>query len=135
MPVQYKIEKERRLVLSTASGVLTPEDIFAHQRKLAKDPDFDPKFSQLSDFTHVTELDLTQQDVQKIAEATLFAPDARRALVVKDKRAFGLARMFEVLRGDKGDRGIVVFGDYDEGLAWVLSAEPRPRKKQTTWGA
>lgn len=135
MPVHYKIDKERRLVVSTASGVLTPEDIFAHQKALGKDPDFDRMFSQLSDFTQVTELNLTQQDVLKIAEATLFAPDARRAIVVKDKRAFGLARMFEVLRADKGDRGIVVFGDYDEGLAWVLSAEPRPRKKQTTWGA
>ena len=134
MPVRYTIDKERRLILSTMSGVLTAEDIWGHQKALAKDPDFDGSLSQISDFTQVTKMELTEQDVQKFAEASVFDHDARRAIIVKDRFSFGLARMFEVLRGDKGDKGVVVFADYDEGLKWILSSQPRPRKKQATWG-
>lgn len=48
MPAFYKIDKERRLVLSTAWGVFSLADALSHQRKLPKGPDFDPSFSCLS---------------------------------------------------------------------------------------
>lgn len=44
MPAFYKIDKERRVVLSTASGVFTLADAVSHMDKLSKDPDFDPSF-------------------------------------------------------------------------------------------
>jgi hypothetical protein len=54
MPAFYKIDKERRLVLSFGSGVLTREDVLGHIDKLSADPDFDPGFSQLQDYTQFT---------------------------------------------------------------------------------
>ena len=47
----YNIDKERRLVLSSGNGVLTKEDLLGHMDRLSKDPDFDPDFSQVLDFT------------------------------------------------------------------------------------
>ncbi|HXQ98666.1 MAG TPA: hypothetical protein VN774_09515 [Candidatus Limnocylindrales bacterium] len=123
MPGCCKIDKERRLVLTTASGVFTREDVLAIQRKLAKDPDFDPTFSQLLDTTHVTKQEVTAEDIQKLAEASLFAPHARRAIIVKHDVCYGFARMFELLRADKGDHGISVFRDLEEGLEWVFPSK------------
>src|ERR1700674_3864339 len=116
MPIEYKIDKERRLVFTTAKGVLTPDEMWKHQKDLLKDPEFVPTFSQLSDFTQVTKMELTPHDVQQFAQAKLFDPDAHRAIVVKDALSFGLAKMFETLRADKDERGIAIFRDAQEGL-------------------
>jgi hypothetical protein len=121
VPAYYKIDKERKLVMSTASGVLTMADLLAHQAKLRKDPEFDPSFSQLSDFTHVTKMDLTTAYVQRLAQTTVFSPDSRRAFLVKSDLEFGLARMFEILRDTVGEKGIHVFRNLDEALDWVLA--------------
>jgi hypothetical protein len=42
MPAFYRIAKDPRLVLSTASGVFTLADAFAHQNQILADPDFNP---------------------------------------------------------------------------------------------
>jgi hypothetical protein len=61
MPAFYKIDKERELVMTTYSGVLTIAEALGHQERLPKDPDFDPSFSQLFDVTHVTDVQLTAE--------------------------------------------------------------------------
>jgi len=121
MPAFYKIDKERRLVMSSGSGVLTKEDIFEHQERLSKDPDFDPTFSQLSDFTHITKIDITPEDVRLAAQKNLFSPQSRRAMLVKDDLQFGLARMFEIHRELAGEKGIRVFRKIEDALDWIFT--------------
>ena len=77
----YKIAKDRRLVLSTASGVFTLADALAHQEQILADPDFNPQFSQLMDFTHVTKIDLSAEDICKLAERDIFHPTSSRAIL------------------------------------------------------
>jgi hypothetical protein len=74
MPAFYKIAKDRRLVLSTASGVFTLADVLAHQDQILADPDFNPSYSQLLDLTHVTKMDLSAEDICKLAERDIFLP-------------------------------------------------------------
>nr|HEV7953882.1 hypothetical protein [Candidatus Acidoferrales bacterium] len=119
MPVTYKIDKERRLVSSNAYGVVTREEILDHQRKLAADPDFSPTFSQIADFTRTTKLEIKAADVQAFAARNIFASTVRRAIVVTDGEAFGLARMFEILRDAKGEEGNRVFLKMEDALKWV----------------
>ncbi len=121
MPAFYKIDRENRLVMTTASGVFTLADILAHEEKLRLDPDFDPSFSQLLDASHITKLEITSEHIRRLAQDSLFSPDSRRALLVSNDAAFGLARMFEILRESAGDTGIEVFRSLDEALEWVLS--------------
>jgi hypothetical protein len=121
MPFFYKIDKERKLVMSTGSGVFTLADALAHQEKLRNDSDFDPSFSQLMDLTHVTKLELVAEDVRRLAQASIFAHDSRRAILVTNETAFGLARMFEILRSSFGERGIQAFRNLDDALDWVLA--------------
>jgi hypothetical protein len=120
MPTFYKIDKERRLVMSTYSGVLTAADALGHQKNLLDDPDFDPSFSQLFDVTHVTDVRLTTEDVRRLAQRTVFSPDSRRAILVSNDLQFGLSRMFGVFRENMGEKGIRVFRNLEEALEWVL---------------
>ncbi|HMD39940.1 MAG TPA: hypothetical protein VKH15_11700 [Candidatus Acidoferrum sp.] len=121
MPTFYKIDKERRLVMSTGTGIFNKEEALSHQRRLLADPDFDPSYSQLTDFTHITQFDLSAQDVRQLAQRSVFAPDARRAFLVASDLAFGLARMFEMFSEGAGEQGIRIFRNLEEALDWVLA--------------
>ena len=123
MPASYKVDKERRLVMSCGSGALTREDILGHQERLSKDPDFDPDFSQLADVTQVTKVELSTQDMQTISQRHLFSRHSRRAILVKNDLQFGLARMFEVYRESVDETGLRVFRDINEALEWVLTGD------------
>ena len=56
MPISYEIDSVRRLVLATATGVLTDEDVLQHKQRLAKDPDFRPGMRELSDVRAIERL-------------------------------------------------------------------------------
>jgi hypothetical protein len=121
MPVRYWIDKERRLVMSTAYGAVTGKDLLDHQQSLLADPDFGRTYSHLADSTRMTKLDFTAADVQVCAAKSIFDPTTRRAIVVADSAAFGLARMFEILRDSKGESGIRVVRTVEDGFAWIFS--------------
>jgi hypothetical protein len=126
MPTFYKIDKERRVVLTSGSGRLTLADSLAHQNRLLNDPDFDPTFSQIADYTQFTQFDLSANDIRQLAERSVFSPQSRRALIVPNDFAFGLGRMFQILRDIAGEQGIGVFRNLEEALDWVLSRSTSP---------
>ena len=120
MPAFYKIEKDRRLVLTTVWGVFILADAVSHQQKLAKDPDFDPGFSQIADFTQVTQFGVSADDIHRFAQSSIFSLVSRRAILMPNESAFGIGRMYEILRGLEGEKGIRVFRTLDEALDWVF---------------
>jgi hypothetical protein len=123
MPATYKIERERKLVTTTVSGVLGLATVLAHQDQILKDPEFDPSYSQLLDFTQVSKVELSGEDVRILALRSVFSPSSRRAILTSDKLLFGFARMFEMLRENAGEQGIRVFDNRDEARAWILDGK------------
>ena len=121
MPAFYKIDKDRGLVLSSASGVFSMVDARSHQERLSKHPDFNPGFSQIADFSQCTQFDISAEDIRALAEVPIFSPQSRRALVLPTDLAYGLGRMFEMLRESHGDTGIRAFRTLEEALDWVFS--------------
>ena len=121
MPAFYKIDKEHRVVLSTASGVFDLAAALAHQDQLIADPDFDPSYSQLLDYSHVTDVRIDANDVRKLAQRSVFWPCSRRAVYVTSDIEYGFARMFEMLRENAGEKGIRVFRNLDEALTWIFA--------------
>ena len=119
MPAVYQIDKQRKLVTSTGSGVLTREDIAGHMNRLTSDPDFDPEFSQLADFTQGVSVQLGPEDMRLFAERTVFSATSRRAFLVKNDLQYGLARMFEIHRELNGESGIRVFRSLEEAMLWI----------------
>jgi hypothetical protein len=121
MPAYFKIDKERKVVMSTAAGVFTLDDGLGHQDKLLKDPEFAPHFSQLLDFTHVTRAELTHEDVRRLALRKIFSSDSHRSLLVGTDLMFGLARMFMIFREIQGEKGVRIFRNLDQALLWALT--------------
>jgi hypothetical protein len=120
MPLNYVIDTQRRLVTSTASGIVTYSDLTAHQNQLKNDPEFDPTFDQLVDGIGVTKLELTTDNVRAIARQRLFAAGSRQAFATSSEFAFGMARMFELYRDSAGTGRLVkVFNGLEAAQEWL----------------
>jgi hypothetical protein len=117
MPVDYRIDSERRIVFSTGTGAVTVQEILAYQQRLRQDPAFSADFNQLFDYRTVSAEQLRTTDIQGLAETDVFSPGSRRAFVVSEDVTFGLARMFEMFR-DSNER-IVVFRNINEARRWL----------------
>lgn len=120
MPAFYKIDKERRLVMSSASGVFTLADAVSHMERLSKDPDFDPSFSQIADFTQVSRIELSSDEIPRLAQRGIFSAHSHRAFITPNETIFGIGRMFETLRGFEGEVGIRIVRTLEEALDWVF---------------
>ena len=79
MSAFFEIEKHHRLVITSASGVVTMAEALAHNQKLRKHPDFDPSFSQLIDLSNVTKIELNREDIQRLAQDPILSDNSRRA--------------------------------------------------------
>jgi hypothetical protein len=119
MPADYRIDVVKRRVFSSGTGHLSREDIEGHMNRLAKDPKFDPAFSQILDFRAVVTIGLDPSHIMEFAEIRIFSPDSKRAFVTPEPVKFGMARMYEAYRTLKGDKKIRVFINYDEAIEWL----------------
>ena len=120
MPLSFDIDKQRRLVTSTASGTVTYAEIAAHQVGLKNHPDFDPSFDQLIDGTGVTKVAVTVEEIRTVARQRIFASDSRQAFATSSDFAFGMARMFELYREASGSgRQVRVFNNLEAAQEWL----------------
>ena len=120
MPLSFAIDKQRRLVISTASGTVTYSEIAAHQVGLKNHPDFDPSFDQLIDGTAVTKVALTVDEIRTVARQRIFGPDSRQAIATSSDFAYGMARMFELYREASGSgRPVRVFSSLEPAQEWL----------------
>lgn len=126
MAISYEIDKERRIVLCTASDVCTAQDALSLHEQIQSDPAFDPSFSQLMDFTPAVQGDIAANEVRTLAGSGPFSLASRRAFVTNSLLGFGFSRMFQLVSGSRGQR-VRVFRDRDEALAWLQSEkDPQP---------
>jgi len=130
VPLTLRIDTDKRRVYATATGALTVHDFFAAQSALAADPNFDPTFTQLADFTEAESVDISSDEMVGLAQRTVFTRSARRASVIRAPVLIGLARMFELLAGIPGDTMAIfshrrVAEDWLDGLYDDPIAAPR----------
>jgi hypothetical protein len=124
MPISYRIDPERNLVLTTASGILTDDDVLQHKAHLVQDPAFQPGMKELSDIRGIDRLEVTPAGVRAMVQQD--ERDGARvashqlALVLSKDVAYGMARMYQTLAESKmGSVG--VFRDAAEAIAWLQS--------------
>jgi hypothetical protein len=120
MQVSYTIDKERRLIITTASGQLTMADVSELKSKLLNDPDFDLSYAHLVDMRALNSTSITGEEIRSLApdQTTI---KMRQAVVVSTDLLYGLGRMLENLREAAGGFGTRIFRDYDEAVDWLLS--------------
>ena len=127
MPINYSIDKDRRLVITTPSGRVTFAEFQAYQDRLADDPEFNPEFDQLVDGTAVTLLDITIEEAKIIAERKVFSSASRRAFVATSSDVSGMTRVAQnYLKKMNAPTRIQLFSDVPSALKWLgLDSSPR----------
>jgi len=122
MPADYRIDRAHALVISCGWGIISDQDLLGHARALARDPAFKPSMRQLYDFRDVVDQDIGGATVLELANLSPFGSGARRAIIVRGDAAFGMARMFQILR-DRALDEIQVFRELEPALHWLELAD------------
>lgn len=125
MPVDYVIAKERCLILSTGEGVVTFEEIKAHQDRLLADPERAPRFSQLIDMVAVQRLVWSIEEARLLASVVVLAPESRRAAVAREKSVYGMFRLMQAYHEAVPNHSHVgIFYTRDEAIQWLGTGHP-----------
>jgi len=127
VPADYRIDRQRRVVLSRAWGVLCDDDLLGRQERLRDDPDFRPDLNEVFDFRAVTRVEVTTRGVQLLADRNPFGAGSRRAFVVEQPVMYGVSRMFQAMTDRHPDELRVQFDAMDDARKWCgLEPETPP---------
>jgi len=128
MPVKSVIDKEKRLVITTAWDRVTFAEVIDQQDQLRADAAFDPDFDQLVDASAVTGIDASLEEVKKAASHRTFSSASRRAFVATSPDVFAMGRLMGAHLGmGRIPQQVQVFYDIPSALKWLgLDQDPRP---------
>lgn len=120
--ISYRIDPVRRLVLVTMTRTPSAAEISANQAALRADPDFDPAYALLVDFSKASFAEIQSADVRRHAEQDPFDATAPRAIVVQQESDRSMVRMFDTYHELAGHHAPVqAFTDIESALAWIDS--------------
>jgi hypothetical protein len=121
MPVRFRYDKDLRMLLTTAEGLVSFDDVAAHiseesrQRALG--------YRELIDATRA-QTSLTAEELRQIVARVLatmrtnqFGPTA---LVTNDDTLYGMASMFAILSDLQGGPHVGAFRSFDDALSWLV---------------
>lgn len=125
-PIRYTIDPSKRIVTAKFGGLLTAETLCQYTKLLRHDPNFSASFSEIADITGVEEVQITGEQMIRLADSIdPFSRAAKRAFVVENAFQGHEAKMYGILRLSQGR--IRSFHSYDEAERWaerwILSEE------------
>lgn len=98
MPVVLKIDTRRKVVYSAFYGKLTDAELMDHRAAIAADPDFDPKYSEIVDFSAVTEASVSNATLAALASApSLYNENAMHIVVTPSPALVQMVSKFKDL--------------------------------------
>ncbi len=125
MPLTYRIDPERRLIVTRCSGILKDQEVFGYQHEVWAREDVQG-FDEIVDMTDITQIMLPSiERVRDLAELgarmSIGKPSSRLAIVAPGDLSFGLGRMFDSCRQSvaPGLKQVGVFRTKAEALAWL----------------
>jgi hypothetical protein len=123
MRVSREVDRIHRIVILGVSGDLDDDGLLALAGELRSDPEVKPDFALLIDLREASGLSVTGNGVRAlVAQPLVLSATSRRAVVVPTDLGFGMARMYEMLREERG--GVTrAFRDFDEARRWVTSRD------------
>ena len=122
MQVERTIDPGTRVVVLTVSGEIGDAELLRLGDELAETPELESDFALLIDLRQARGEKVTTAAVYRLVERPLvLSAESRRGVVVPTNLGFGMARMYEMLRKNRGGSPRV-FRDYDEALRWVSGA-------------
>src|SRR6185295_6626766 len=120
MPYATSFYVDRRLMISRAWGHIALDDVRAFRQDLVAHPEFDPTWAHVLDARDAVEYDLSSDEIRRLAETSVLAPSARRAMVATAPAIFGLFRMYGAQFELQVDGSAIgVFRTLDDAIEWV----------------
>ena len=119
MQVDLQIDHSHRVVTLTITGELSDDGLLSLGDLIEKNPAITPEFSMLIDLRGSSGKSITAAGVRAMATRRLaLPPGSRRAVVVPSTLGYGMARMYELLRGE-GSGAPRVFMDIEQAHRWI----------------
>jgi hypothetical protein len=120
MPFATSFYLDRRLIITRAWGHITLADVRASQQELGQRPGFDPTWAHVVDARDAVQFEISGDEIRQLAETSVFAPSARRAMVATDGAIFGLFRRYGTLFELQVDGSAIgVFTTLEDAIEWV----------------
>jgi hypothetical protein len=119
MPVTYRVDGERRLLVVTLAGLVTKKDLDELAEAVANDGAVDHSWPALVDASTLSPSGITTGMLRARADITHQEP-VPVAVVAPTDVVFGLARMFQMMSEGRGNR-VEVFRDTASALAWLAA--------------
>ena len=124
MPIEYKVDHERRLVRARAFDVLTDADVFGYQQSAWSSPDVQgyDEIVDVSDVTHIALPSVERmRDLARLSkEMEAHGAASRFAIVAPGDVGYMLGRLYKGMRALTGGRKHVgVFRSEKEALAFL----------------
>jgi hypothetical protein len=127
MPIDYSIDEERKVLVARAHGKLCDADLLDYGQRLRDDPSAKRANHELADLTEVDSGSLVSAEgVRELARFWHGEYDwmsgGKLAIVAPTDLAFGLGRMYQMLRDDGPDQ-IRIFREADEAWEWLAAPD------------
>ena len=123
MRVSREIDRENRVVALAVSGALDDDGLLQLVSQLRSDPEVKPDYALLIDLSQANGVAVTSLGVRSLsAQPLVLSATSRRAVVVPSDLGYGMARMYEMLRDERG--GVVrAFRDLAQARRWVTGQD------------
>jgi len=122
MPILYRIIPDKKIAYIKASGKVNADEIMIEGARMFAETDWENGFNILCDYREITEFDLSNEDIKKIAnQDKVHEPifdKSKCAVVATSKLIFGLSRMWEIFSEDTS-LTTMVFRDIREAIDWL----------------
>lgn len=119
--IVYDSTSRRRI--ATFTGEISDEHLLGTYADLVQSPDYDKEADDLVDLSGVTSLGVTTKGLRQLmglfSELDELNIKSRLAIVAPGDAVYGVARMYQMLRGDDVPEEITVFRDLAEATAWL----------------
>lgn len=125
MPIEYRIDHDRRLVIAAGHGTFSDTDVSTYHHDVWMRPDTSG-YSELIDMTAVNHIALPstmrmRQIATMAAKADALDGRARFAIIAPDDTTFGLGRMYATYRSldDRSTKQVGVFRTAAEAFEFL----------------
>lgn len=96
MPVVLKIDPHRKVVYSAFYGEVTEAEVLGHGKTIGSDPDFNPEFSEIVDFSSVTNVAISESTLAALAaNPSLFKSSVVHIVVAPNDALFQLVSKYK----------------------------------------
>jgi hypothetical protein len=122
MPVTLTIDKERRLQITAAHGVVTDAEFLEARQELLANPDFDPSFDRIWNFHGVTESRVSNEIIAQLVAGSPSSEKPICRAVVLSERAGPTKAILDFMKLTREtNRRIAAFPDLASAEMWVLN--------------